>query len=119
VEAPERKVPPRQVKVRVLHPRIPTSSSVIILRGVPEGSRISPTLFRIFVADLIHELRVQFPTASITYNGSVRWIGGILYVDDLCLISPDARGLQRMINTYQTWIEKASLGCNSMPEIPK
>ena len=35
------------VKVCVLHPRIPKSSSVVILRGVPEGSRLSPTLFRI------------------------------------------------------------------------
>jgi len=53
------------------------------------------------VADLIHEPRVQFPTATITYNGGVRLIGGILYVEDLCLISTDARGLQRMINTCQ------------------
>ena len=33
------------VKVRVLHPRISKNSSVTILRGVPEGSRLSPTLF--------------------------------------------------------------------------
>jgi len=59
------------VKVRVLHRRIPTSSSVHILRGVPEGSMLSPTLFGIFVADLIHELRVQFHTATITHNGGV------------------------------------------------
>ena len=65
------------VKVYVLHPRIPKSSSVDILRGVPEGSRLSPTLFGISVADLIHELKVQFPNATITRNGGVRWIGGI------------------------------------------
>jgi hypothetical protein len=58
------------VKVRVLHPRIPKSSSVDILRGVPEGSRLSPTLFGIFVADLIHELKVQFPNATINTMGS-------------------------------------------------
>jgi len=97
------------VKVRVLHPRIPKSSSVDILRGVPEGSRLSPTLFGIFVADLIHELKVQFPNATITHNGGVRWIGGILYVDDLCLISTDARELQMMINTCQQWSEKARM----------
>jgi len=81
------------VEVRVLHPRIPTSSSVHILRGVPEGSRLSPTLFGIFVADLMHEFRVEFPTATITHNGGVRWIGEIFYVDDLCLISTDTREL--------------------------
>jgi len=62
------------VKVHVLHPRIPKSSSVDILCGVPEGSRLSPTLFGIFVADLIHKLQVQFPNATITHNGGVRWM---------------------------------------------
>jgi len=71
------------VTVRVLHPRISKSSSVNILRGVSEGSRLGPTFFGIFVADLILELRVQFPIATITHNGGVRWIGGNLYVDDL------------------------------------
>jgi len=90
------------VKVRVLHPRIPTTSSVNILRGVPEGSRLGPTLFGILVADLIHELRAQFPAATITHHGGVRWIGGILFVDDLCLISNKVRELQRMIHACQT-----------------
>jgi len=73
------------VKVRVLHPRISKNSSVAILRGVPEGSRLSPTLFGIFVADLINELKANFPNATITgtHNGGLRWIGGILCVDDL------------------------------------
>jgi len=86
-----------QRKVRVLHPPIPKSSSVDILCGVPDGSRLSPTLFGIFVADLIHELKAQFPNATITHNGRLRWIGRILYVDDLCLISTDAHELQMMI----------------------
>jgi len=97
------------VKVSVLHPRIPKSSSVDILRGVLEGSRLSPTLFGIFVADLIHELKVQFPNATITHNGEVRWIGGILYVDNLCLISTDVLELRMMINTCKTWSEKARM----------
>jgi len=101
------------VKVRVLHPRIPTTSSVDILRGVSEGSRLSPTLSGIFVADLIRELKTQFSNANITHNGGFRWIGGILYVDDLCLISTDAHELQMMINTCQTWSEKARMELNA------
>jgi len=41
------------------------------------------------------------------------WIWGILYVDDLCLISTDARELQIMINTCQTWGENSSLRLNA------
>jgi len=59
------------------------------------------------VADLIHDLKVQFPNATITHNGGVRWI--ILYVDDLCLISTDALELKMIINTCQTWSEKARM----------
>ena len=101
------------VKVRVLHPRIPERSSVDILRGVPEGSRLSPTLFGIFVADLVHELKAQFPNATITHNGGFRWIGGIFYVDNLCLISTDAHKLQMMLNTCQTWSQKARMQLNA------
>ena len=51
------------------------------------------------MAVLIHELEVQFPNATITHNRGVRWIRGILYFFDLCLISTDALELQMMINT--------------------
>jgi len=49
------------IKIRVLHPKIRQSSEVEILKGLPEGSRLSPTLFGIVVADLIHELQRRFP----------------------------------------------------------
>jgi len=62
------------VEVRVLHPRISKNGSVAILRGVPEGRRLSPTLFQIFVVDLIHELRGKIPNPTITHNGGFRWI---------------------------------------------
>ena len=61
------------------------------------------------MTDLIHELKVQFPNATLTHDGGVRWMGEILYVDDLCLISTDARELQMMINTCQQWSEKARM----------
>jgi len=86
------------VKFRVLHPKIRQSSEVEILRGLPEGSSLSPSLFGIVVADLIHELQRRFPNATITHSGNSVWIGGILYVDDLCLISFTAQELQEMIH---------------------
>jgi len=65
------------------------------------------------MADLIHELKVQFPNATIIHNGGFRWTGGILYVDDLGLILTDARELQMMINTCQAWSEKARMQLNA------
>jgi len=47
--------------VRVLHALIDQNDEVDILRGLPEGSQLSPTLFGICVAELILELRAKFP----------------------------------------------------------
>jgi len=52
------------------------------MRGVPEGIRSIPALFGIFVTDLTPKLKAKFPNATITHNGGLGWIGGILYVDD-------------------------------------
>ena len=101
----------------ILHPRISKNSSVDILRGVPEGSRLSPALFGIFVASCTHELKAQFPNAAILHDEELRWIKGKLYIDDLCIISTHAHDLQVMIinadlerkgqNAIQYWQNKS------------
>jgi len=98
------------IRLRVLHPNIQEHQTVDILRGLPEGSRLSPTLFGIFVADLIHELQTEFPHAVINlapglqHNGTAQiWIGGLLYVDDLTLMSTCPRELQAMLHVCQEW----------------
>jgi len=62
---------------------------------------------------LIHELQRQFPNATITHNGNSVWIGGILYGDDLRLISTNAQELQEMIHVCQTWSEKVRMQINA------
>jgi len=59
--------------------------------------------------DLIHELQRRFPQETITHNGNSVWIAGILYVDDLCLMSTNAQKLQDTIHVCQTWSEKARM----------
>jgi len=43
----------KRVRIRVLHSLIPASSQEPIGRVLPEGSRLSPTLFGIFAAELM------------------------------------------------------------------
>jgi len=96
------------IRLQVLHPNIQEHQPVDILRGLPDGSRLSPTLFGIFVADLIHDLQTQFPHAVINFapgvqhNGTMKiWIGKLLHVDDLALMSICPRELQAMLHVCQ------------------
>jgi len=73
----------RSVRVWVLHALIDQNDEVDILRGLPEESRLSPTLFGICVAELILELRAKFPLLQfpqITSIDDLNWIGAFLYV---------------------------------------
>jgi len=76
----------RKVRIRVLHTLIEDGDEVDILRGgLPEESRLSPTLFGMYAAKLIHELRTKFPELKfddITSIDDLNWIGAFLYVDD-------------------------------------
>jgi len=54
--------------------------------GLPEGSRLRPTLFGIYVAERIPglELRAKFPLLEfpeITSIDNLNWIGAFLSVD--------------------------------------
>ena len=57
-----------KIKLQVLHPGISARRTFDILRGLSEGSRLSPNLFGIFVADLVHELRAKFPQRLFTLD---------------------------------------------------
>ena len=67
--------------------------------------------FSIFVADLIHELQTKFPHAVINlapglqHNGTTQiWIGRLLYVDDLALMSTCPRELQTMLHVCRNGV---------------
>jgi len=65
-----------------------------ILRGLPEGSRLSPVLFGICVAKLILELIAKLPLLEFPEISSIdnlNWIGAFLYVDDMVLIARSPR----------------------------
>jgi hypothetical protein len=100
------------VQVRVLHPLLGPDRFTPILRGLPEGSRLSPTLFGIFMAELLRTLQKEFPHACTYTSHGTRWLGAIAYVDDLVLVRKSPRELQSMINTCQAWCEKSRIEIN-------
>jgi len=105
----------RKVRIRVLDALIEDSDEVDILRGLPEGSYLSPTLFGICTAELIHELRTKFPQLKfdeITSIDDFKWIGTFLYVDDMVHIARSATQLQHMIDAYQEWSGRSRMKIN-------
>ncbi len=68
---------PRKMRIRVLHPSITADCEVNVLRGLPEGSRLSPILFAIFAADLIRDLQLQFPEITMPTASALTWIGRV------------------------------------------
>ena len=98
----------RSVRVRVLHALIDQTDEVEILCGLPEGSRLSPTIFGICAVELILELRAKFPHLEfpeMTSIDDINWIGAFLYVDDIVLIARSPAQLQSMIDACQDWAE--------------
>jgi hypothetical protein len=114
-----------KIKLQVLNPGISADHTVDILRGLPEGSHLSPTLFRMFVADLVHEFRAKFPLLQLftlgrhppnphTLGSTMHiWIGGLLYVDDLVLMSTCPRELQAMLHVSQQWSTQSRMRINT------
>jgi hypothetical protein len=82
------------------------------MRGLPEGSRLSPTLFGIVMVKLLQLLQKEFPHACTYSSKGPTWLGAIAYVDDLVLISKSPRELQSMLDTCQAWCEKSRVEIN-------
>jgi hypothetical protein len=75
------------------------SDSIPIKRGVRQGDPISPTLFSIFINDLIYELKKLNCGISI----GILIICALLYADDLVLISDSLEHLQKLLDCVKTF----------------
>jgi hypothetical protein len=102
----------RKMRIRVLHPSIMANSEIEVLWGLPEGSRLSPTLFAIFAADLIRDLQLEFREITMPTAPALTWMGTIFYVDDAVLIARSPEELQRMLIACQQWAEKNRISIN-------
>ena len=77
--------------------------------GVRQGDNLSPTLFNLYINDLVDEIKAG--SKGIKCNDTA--VHCLLYADDLVLISEDERDLQVMINILQKWCLKWKMKINS------
>ena len=76
--------------------------------GVRQGDNLSPTLFNIFINDLIREIK----QLNIGVNIDNIIISILLYADDIVLIAKNERDLQTLITCVSEWCMKWKLKIN-------
>ena len=70
--------------------------------GVKQGDCLSPTIFSLFVNDLVREINAL--ELGIDVNGEK--IALLLYADDIVLLSDNETNMQTMLNTLHEWCKK-------------
>ena len=76
--------------------------------GVKQGCILSPTLFAMFIDDLVTELKVK----QLGVNCQTCMLSCLLYADDIVLLAPSAKNLQGLINVVAEWCMKWNMHLN-------
>ena len=79
--------------------------------GVKHGCMLSPTLFNLYLSDLLEFLNSPSST-DILLDDSERPKNCLLYADDLVIFSRSANGLQTLLNKLESYREKTELSVN-------
>ena len=95
-----------------------TDSSVFkTSNGVRQGSSASPNMFSVYIDDLFTELE----NSGLGCYIENQFMGVHGYADDVVLLSPDRRGLQKMVDICSKYCEKHGLkiSCDINPKKSK
>ena len=80
-----------------------------IPNGVRQGDPLSPTLFSLFLDDLIKELKAQ--NLGIDIEGLILTV--LAYADDLVLLADSEDKLQKLMDVLTHWCQKWRLSINN------
>ena len=68
--------------------------------GVRQGGVLSPYLFAVYLDDLFNELNIE----AGCYIGEVL-LNHLMFADDICVLCPSVRWLQRILDVCQAYPE--------------
>ena len=70
--------------------------------GVRQGDPLSPTLFGLYINDLVHDLKQV--KAGVNVDG--RLIQCLLYADDIAILGESENDIQLQLNVLYNWCKK-------------
>ena len=76
--------------------------------GVRQGDSLSPTLFNIYINDLVHDLRQV--NAGVKLDGRI--VQCLLYADDIAILGESENDVQLQLNALYNWCRKWRMNVN-------
>ena len=91
------------------------SETFKIRNGTRQGSVLSPTLFAVYLDDLLVELRQH----GLGCHMAGLWVGAVAFADDLLLMAPSRAGMAKMLEICEKYAKKMNLFFSTDPNPAK